>query len=767
MLQQINSLLITGGNRIEASQKELSYEERQILIDYLSKHNTLKLDKELKALKSLLKLDPKVKYSCNFQEQGKLDGLKTVVSIKDALKKEFDLLSEEDIFNLWKILHFAKDDEWLKNYLKIKYNFSDEAINKLLKITLEKDYANLSHKAISKMIGDMRKGLKYHEAAKEAGYHHSLADEEIDILDYLPDPPKIANPLVTVALYQLKKVVNSIIDYYGKPDIIRVELARDLKLSRKQRLEKIWQRKDNEQNNKRIIEKLISDNLVREPSKNDILKYKLWEECNGICPYTGASISLSQLYLSNEVDIEHILPYSKTLDDSYMNKTLCFREENAKKGDRTPYEAYSSKPEIYNAIKERIKDFPFAKAKKFLIDKIDNIDDFIERQLNDTRYISREARKYLKHITQKVYVTTGQATGILRHYWGLNNVLLESNTELSKVDPETDSKIRDDHRHHSIDALVVALTTNSFVKQLSTLHRRFGKVEDIYSEKFPFPFPDLRQQVVEKTRNMIVSRKVNKKVRGALHEDTFYGKLFNPDGSEKTNESGIPLYAIRKPLNSLTSKQIISIIDPKIKEIVFQRLESFGVDTSNDKFQIPAKAFDEPLYLDSKKGDKKIKINKVRIFVASSAMIKLRGYNLWVEPGSNHHMEIFSDETGKKIGRVISVFDAMQRIRNKQPVINKYWEPNYEFLMSLQINELIIKDNLPVGFDFADKSTYHLVFDSVYRVQKMDKNNSIVFRKHYVSYIEDNRGVLRKSPSTFKGTKIIIDPAGFLELADD
>ncbi len=768
MLQQVNSLTISGGNRVDESQKALTLDEREKLINYLSENKELKLDKNLKSLKKLLNLDPNTEYNCNFQIQGKIDGLKTIVSLKNALKEEYNSLTSDDIYNIWKILHFAKDDEWLEKYLEKKYNFKEEAIKNCIKIKLEKDYSNLSHKAIMKILPYLRYGFMYHEATKNAGYDHSLADNKIEIMDYLPNPPNVTNPIVNVAMNQLKRVVNSIIDHYGKPDIIRVELARELKLSRKQRLEKIRENAENEKNNQRVRDRLINEGLVTQPSRNDIIKYKLWEECGHICPYTGKSISLEQLFITNEVDVEHILPYSRTLDDSYMNKTLCFRDENANKGNRTPYEAYSSNSEKYNAIKERIKNFPAPKARRFLMNEIEDLDQFIDRQLNDTRYISREAKKYLQHITENVKVSNGQATGILRNFWGLNNILLESNSEISKKESEINTKIREDHRHHAVDALVIALTNSSILRRLSTLHRKYGSVGEKYSNTFKLPFDDIHNKAIEKTKCLIVSRRVNKKVRGALHEETFYGKLYNTDGSEKTNSRGIPIYAIRKNLESLTSTQIKSIIDPKIREIVLKRIESFGVDINMKNFSIPKTAFDEPLYAYSKNG-KKIKIKSVRIAVPSTTMIKLKGYNIWVEPGSNHHIEIFTDETGKKDGVVISVFEAMQRIKNKQQIINKNLAANLEFIMSLQINELIINDELPKDFDFADKSTYHLVFDSVYRVQKMDKNKSIVFRKHYVSHTrdDDNSVVLRRSPTTLNCIKVKIDPAGFLELADD
>jgi len=768
MLQQVNSIRISGVKRITEEQTMLSMEERDVLIKYLSENKELSYKIDKKSIFKVLKLDLNKFYRFNLKDQGKIDGLKTIHALKSALGKDYSNFDENEILKMWNTLHFAEDDEWLRDYAQKTWNFTQEQAQKFAKIKLEPDYANLSLKAITKMLPFMRDGLMYHLAAQSAGYHHSLAEDVIEKTEYLPEPPGIANPIVTVALHQLRKVVNSLIDYYGSPDAIRVELARDMKNSRNDRLEMLRSNKERETINKKISDKLINDNIIESPKRNDIIKYRLWEECNHICPYTGKSISLHQLFVTGEVDVEHILPYSRTLDDSYNNKTLCFRSENELKGNRTPYEAYSSDESKYNGILDRVKEFSHSKARRFKLKNLDALDDFIERQLNDTRYISREAKKYLAHICDKVNVSSGQSTAILRHYWGLNSILKESQNPYLK-DKEDDAKSRDDHRHHAIDATVIALTTQSFIQMLSTHHRKYGTLEDKNIEKFPFPWENFRSDVLNKIDNILISHKANKRVRGQLHEETIYGKLLNQDGTQRMNEGGIPVYAIRKPLESLTGKQVKGIIDPVVKNLVFERLRSLGVNTDEEKFDVPRNSFNEPLYMVNKTG-LKIRIKSVRVAMPSAAMKNIRGYNAWVETGGNHHIVLFSDESGKIDGRVVSLFDAVLRKRDGLPVIDRELEPGLEFICSLHRNEMVIAGDLPEDFDYLDKSTYHLVFKQVFRVQKMVFDKRLMFRLHFVTYNRDldNRGVLRRGPATIgKFSKLLINPIGYLEFCND
>jgi CRISPR-associated endonuclease Csn1 len=271
-------------------------------------------------------------------------------------------------------------------------------------------------------------------------YHHSQETEKQEIKNKLDTPKNIRNPIVQQALYELKKVVNSVIEKYGKPDEIKVELARDLKQSKDRRLQQWYDNRDREKENDKARAKLDEFGLAH--SRDNIQKYLLYKEIenqNGIviCPYTGNTIKLTDLLgKENKFQIEHIIPYSVSLDDSFANKTLCDSKENQEKGELTPYQFYIKQgADKWKLVSERaFKLLPYNKAKRFT-SKTSHETDFISRQLNDTRYISKEAKNYMKTICEKITVLPGSLTAELRHKWGLNSILnpsKEVNTPLKK-----------------------------------------------------------------------------------------------------------------------------------------------------------------------------------------------------------------------------------------------------------------------------------------------------------------------------------------------
>ncbi|MFH1052036.1 MAG: type II CRISPR RNA-guided endonuclease Cas9 [bacterium] len=775
MLQQVNSLTIYGGNRIEEHEQELTFEEREKLIDYLSVNFSISLDKPT-TFKKVIGLDKKFSYRINLESLGKLDGLKTHCSIKKALGEDlFYGLDETELYKMWDVLFFATDREWLKTNSIKRWGFTEDIADKFSKINLEDKFGNLSTKAMRKMLPFLREGKIYNEAAESAGYKHSLWDNEVEILDLLPEPGQVANPIVMQTLHQVKKVVNEIIETYKKPDIIRVELGRDMKQPLKRRLETEKKNNDIRNNNNKIRDILINDFNIEKPSRDDIIKYKLWEECKFTCPYTGRSISKEQLFDSKEFEVEHIIPYSRSLDNSFMNLTLCEKRANEDKGNKTPYEYFESIGTPEAVIKERVKHFPQPKARRFFAKEIE--EKFIDRQLNDTRYASKLAKDYLKHITPEVTCSTGSSTSLLRYYWGLNSVLSKANEE----GEENEIKNREDHRHHALDAIVIAMTDQSKLQRLSTYHgtesTRYKdmKEDEKLKKHFPYPWENFRNDVIDTLSNIIVSHKLNKKVSGALHEETLYGKLKDSFGNERVNEKGFPLFAVRKPIGSLTHAEVHKIIDPEVQATVIQRLEELGVDVNQKKFNIPKDAFSNPLFLYGKKSGKMTEIKTVRVQRAARAMFKIGDYNLWVEPGNNHHIIIYT-ENEKVCGKVVTMFEAYQRRLKKLPIVDKELGPDKEFLFSLRINDLVIMGDIPEYFEPLDQSTYHLIFDKVYRVQKMvNTNNQIFFRKHNISVLksvdkegkEYEPGAISKYPSTLNCRKILISTTGIIEYAND
>ena len=283
------------------------------------------------------------------------------------------------------------NEQGFLNRMTSHWGFDSETAKKLATTELEPGYARLSLKAIRKILPHLERGMTYDKACNAAGYNHSVFNQQT-AGEKLGAPPYLRNPVVQKALYETRKVINSIIQRYGKPAIIRLEMARDMKLTRRQREE--WQKKqkDNEKANDKARDILQREFGIQNPTRSDIQKYNMWTECQMTCPYTGAVISREMLF-SPEVDMEHILPYSRSLDDSYMNKTLCMAAENRLiKHNKTPYEAYHVNEENYLSILQRINNtLPWPKRRRFEQKEIDT-DKFVERQLNDTRYICVEVK---------------------------------------------------------------------------------------------------------------------------------------------------------------------------------------------------------------------------------------------------------------------------------------------------------------------------------------------------------------------------------------
>lgn len=790
LLDKLHSIRIAGENR---NYTPLNQEELNIAFESFN----LKKEWTIKQLLSLLKLKD---HKTNYAPDEKFKGNTTAYALVSIWGENAWLqLSETDKNRIWEICHNADDEDWLANYAKTHWQLDDTQIEKLKKVSFEKDYARLSQKALKRLVPLMKQGLDYAQACQQIGYKHAEnANKYNKKLDLLEEPTNIRNAIVQQALFEIRKVVNSVIKEFGKPDIIRIELARELKNSKEKREEERKSIKKNELNNERIRKELLKEvpavfgSKEENISREDITKYKLWEECKGICPYTGRNIAVAQLF-NGEFEVEHILPYSRTLNDSFANKTICERMFNLRKSNQTPYEMFANgriSKDDYEMILQRVKTFNYNKYKKFIQKELD--EDFISRQLNDTAYIAREAKKWMSTILEEkqVEVSNGEATSTLRHLWGLDNILNKYGLNV---------KNREDHRHHAIDAIVVACTSRSILQKLSTYKAKDRKYND---KDFLKPWENFRSDVKEAINQILVHQRVRRRVRGKLHDETIYGAVLDKDRNHLQDKKGLKVYAVRKPLESLSPAQIDKIADKTIRELVKQRIRDFGIDPDAKKFEIPKNCFNEPIFMPSKNG-KGNPIKSVRIHDVAKNKILLRDFNdvkkenkrphkhAYVDSGSNHHIIIyeineFNKKQGKIIskqtGEVISLFEATERKKQGLPVIQKNLGESKNFLLSLITNEMVLLDKPEENF-WATKLKWNehtgQFFDEnnqivnsqelskyLYRVQKMDANLNIVFRHHLVSKVSDDTGVFRATASTFKGLKVKISVLGEISPAE-
>lgn len=454
-------------------------------------------------------------------------GINTAILDFDA-ELEGKAFEQQAAYQLWHLLYSYEEDnsptgmDTLYRLLHEKFGFSKVHAKIIGSIAFQDDYGSLSSKAIRNIYPFIKEN-DYAEACTLAGYRHSkhsLTKEEIEKrelksrLDILPKN-SLRNPIVEKILNQMVNVVNTIIDTEndklekdGKPrnfrfDEIRVELARELKKNAKEREELTKAVNAGKIEHDKIVKILQTEDGIKFPTRNDIIRYKLYEELkyNGYKDlYTNTYISREKLF-TKEYDIEHIIPQSRLFDDSFSNKTLVPRQVNLNKGNATAYDYIDTLGELqlqdFISRVESLKDqISKAKYKKLLMKGADIGEGFIERDLRDSQYIAKKAKEILFQITKSVLSTSGAITERLREDWGLVNIMKELN--LPKYDAaglvETqydknnqakkvikDWTKRNDHRHHAMDALTVAFTKRSFIQYLNNLNARRHNTSDTIS----------------------------------------------------------------------------------------------------------------------------------------------------------------------------------------------------------------------------------------------------------------------------------------------
>lgn len=484
--------------------------------------------------------------------------------------KEFE---QQPAYALWHLLYSYESDnksrtgnERLIKQLKEKFGFNRECAEILCKVTLEDDHGSLSSRAIKKILPHLKEGLIYDQACLEAGYNHSHSvtapeNEARELLDKLDILPKnsLRNPVVEKILNQMVHVVNRVIEVYGRPDEIRVEMARELKKSAKEREEmtkSISAATNAHDAIRKEIAKLHPFNTGVRITRNDVIKYKLYQELkeNGYRTlYTGTHVVPEELF-GKTFDIEHIIPKARLFDDSFSNKTIELASANREKDNATAmdymenkYGADSENVAQYKARVERFfkKSSP-AKFKKLMMKETEIPDGFIERDLRNTQYIARVSMGLLRQVSRTVTPTTGSITDRLRQDWQLVNVLqelnwakydkagltyTEKNKDGDKVRKIKDWNKRNDHRHHALDAIAVAFTRPSHIQYLNHLnarrdedHKKHKVINAIENKetyfdakgrrlfKPPLPSDKLREQVKLHLESTLVSFKAKNKV---------------------------------------------------------------------------------------------------------------------------------------------------------------------------------------------------------------------------------------------------------------
>ena len=720
----------------------------------------------------------------------------------------------------------------LVGQLEIKREDLDNGLmDALYKIDFVKQgYGNKSAKFICKLLPHLQEGKMYSEAAEAAGVRHSdsMTAQERDersLLDEIPLLQKNAlrQPVVEKILNQMINLVNALKREHGEIDEVRVELARELKMSREEREEATKNNSSREKENKDAAERIKEYSVT--PTKSRIQKYHLWKESGGKCIYCDKPMGVEQFLKGEEIEVEHIIPRSILFDDSMSNKVCACRSCNQEKGNRFAMEYIQSlgaeREQKYISRVEGLskdKKISYSKRQRLLMLPKDLPEDFIERHLRLSQYISREAQGILRKGIRLVSASEGGVTAKLRQLWGYDNILRDLNleryrsmgeTEVVTVEhrdgQRTDERIKDwskrkDHRHHAVDALIVACTRQSYIQRLNRVNAEADRQEmDAFikeqqqehklSKKEKLSLLEhwlIRQphfttkEVMKHVEEILISFRPGKRTvtrgrnvykrsgktdvqrgvlipRGALSEETIYG-VISVDGEDKV--------VCKYPLQSLKPKDIGYIVDEVLREKVRERITQRG----------EKEAFAEPLYLDEAQTQE---VSSVRCFTGKdlSKLVPLR-YNAeseavgFVAPGSNHHLALYRDVNGRLVESVVTFWQAVARIRYGLPAIvthpREVMEQAFsipdlpeEVLEALPISRLRLMEVLRINDMFLigmkdreiqaaiEGEDYPTLSRHLYRVQKLS-SMSYVFRYHLETEVKDEKNTSGEIPKFYR-----------------
>lgn len=780
LLQKVNSIKIGSSYRKEP----LTQEQRSLVLEFCFAHETVKYSQ----LRRLLKLNDEQLFNISYgnklayevEEKTKLNYLTCYHKIKKAFKEDFSKLSKEKLNCIGYCLSAYKNDKKIVEELKA-HNFTLEEIEIVLTLPSFSKTGNLSIKACDKLIPYLKQGMLYNEACQAAGYDFKAdnTDEKSFLLptskEATPELGEITNPVVHRAISQAIKVINSIIRNYGEsPTFVSIELARELSKNKFDRDKIKKSQLENASLNERIKNKIEKEFGHINPTGLDIVKLKLWEQQDGICPYSLEPIDITRLFEVGYVDIDHIIPYSISFDDSYNNKVLVLSKENRQKGNRLPLEYIKDKDAFIVWVNNTIKNYK--KRNNLLKEKIelDDYDDFRERNLTDTRYISRFMYNFIRnHLKfapnntgKKKLITSvnGACTAYVRKRWGIN-------------------KIREDGDvHHAVDAVVISCITDGMIKKISDYSRRreeeyvvgdetmiinsyTGEVKELHApNKFPEPYPNFRKELEIRTSNdpmrylnanlmltydtneqinpIFVSRMPNRKVTGPAHKETVKsGKIYKEEGQLIKKVS---IKSLKLNKNGEISDYYNPGSDVLLYEALKERLIAFNGNGE--------KAFAEDFYKPKSDGSQGPLVKNVKIVESSSLNVSVQNHNGVADNGSMVRVDVFIRD-GKYYLVPIYVSDTVKdTLPNKAIVQGKSYNDwiemkDEEFAFSLYSRDLIkVTSKRDIKFSLSNKeSTLPKEFLSkdtyLYYLGTSISTASINVINHDNTYKKDSLGV--------------------------
>lgn len=792
--QNINNLKIENNK----DSRFLDDNERTILFKLCHKSPTVTYDKIRKELNlpetyvfaNLSYADKSIQ---EVEKKSKFEFLKFYHQIRktlDKFKKGYiSNLTVNQLDSIGEIFTKYKNDKDILNQLE-KANIPKEIFDTLLNLPTFSKFGHISIKACKILIPYMEKGLKYDKACAEAGidFHaHGLTKQK-----FLPANGEqledIVNPVVRRAVSQTIKVVNSIIREQGcSPVYINIELAREMSKNFTDRKSIEKKQALNREYNEKIKEEIKELFKTVNPTGMDIVKYKLWKEQDGICPYCQQPIILIRLFDIGYVDVDHIIPYSISFDDSYSNKVLTFSKENRQKGNRVPMQYLHGKErdnfEIW--VNTNIKDF---KKKKNLLKqdiKGSDLEGFKARNLIDTQYLSKVIYNYIndnllfaeysngkkKHVT----AVNGAITAYVRKRWGI-------------------SKIREDgDLHHAVDACVISCITDSLIRRITnyTKYHEVMYLDDFEDgsvaidketgeviDKFPFPYPSYRKELeartmhnakevisklnlpnytfedIQSVKPAFVSRVVNHKVTGQAHKDTIRsGKV---DG-----------YVITKTdLTNLKFKngEIENYYEPESDLLLYNALKARLIEFDGDAKQAFGNGY--VMHKPKSNGEQGPIVKKIKIIEKSTSNVIARGDKGVAANGSMVRIDVFKVENDGYYFVPIYVSDTVKKeLPNLACSAGKTgWKKmdDKDFVFSLYSNDLVkitSSKDMKLSLKFKDSTLPENVFGKemfLYYIKANISTVSLTFEDIDGAYKLEGVGIKK----LLNIEKYVIDPIG-------
>ncbi|MGL4394528.1 MAG: type II CRISPR RNA-guided endonuclease Cas9 [Brevinema sp.] len=468
-----------------------------------------------------------------------------------------------------------------------------------------------------------------YDKALEEVYPNSFNNRDSQDCKYIPkfDEDNFTNPVVRRTLNQSRLLINKLISLYGKPKQINIELARGLGKSKSDRDAIDKEMKANRDKNEQYYQ------LSKEHNIQNSIMYRLWKEQDCQCVYSGRQIGIEDLQF-NRVEIDHILPLSRSGDDSLMNKVLVFSSENQQKGNQTAFEYLELKGndqlEKYKIRIRSIKTLLYPKKERLLLENFDErkSQEYKSRHLNDTRYIakalSQHIDKSIRPSSQKFgYVQTiaGRATTTLRKLWNMAT----KNREES-------------HKHHALDAILIAgigdsiknwerlITTASHYKNqgIKPTDNIIHNIEK-FGFDIPKPWENFTKDAIESVDKVFVSRMGKRKVTGAMHKETIKsrrsdGKVIKTIRLHEIDKKEWNEESVKKILDKMIDKnrnqRVYNTILEHAKKFDWKMAEAFSNENAPD---MPTSN------IPKSDGSEKIvpKIRRIKIYDSASSALQL------------------------------------------------------------------------------------------------------------------------------------------------